>query len=131
MNAHFVLRIATDRDWAADVRAQSFWLEETNRIGKCNHYMYRGEAVFFARFDGKKNTEITRQYKFYFETKILGGNWKFGLKDLAIASGKTGISTRYPLEGKDYFHANNCDTHNAYHQVISVLLKDQTCNISL
>ena len=22
MNAHFVLRIATDRDWAADVRAQ-------------------------------------------------------------------------------------------------------------
>ena len=54
MNAHFVLRIATDRDWAADVRAQSFWLEETNRIGKCNHYMYRGEAVFFARFDGKK-----------------------------------------------------------------------------
>ena len=52
MNAHFVLRIATDRDWAADVRAQSFWLEETNRIGKCNHYMYRGEAVFFARFDG-------------------------------------------------------------------------------
>ena len=23
------------------------------RIGKCNHYMYRGEAVFFARFDGK------------------------------------------------------------------------------
>ena len=31
MNAHFVLRVATDRDWAADVRAQSFWLEETNR----------------------------------------------------------------------------------------------------
>ena len=63
MNAHFVLRIATDRDWAADVRAQvinlattlslqSYWLEETNRVGKCNHYMYRGEAVFFARFDG-------------------------------------------------------------------------------
>lgn len=47
----------------------------------------------------------------------LGGNWKFGLKDLAISSGKTGISTKYPLEGKDYFHANNCDTHNAYHQV--------------
>ena len=23
------------------------------RIGKCNHYMYRGESVFFARFDGK------------------------------------------------------------------------------
>ena len=23
------------------------------RIGKCNHYMYRGEAVFFARFDGE------------------------------------------------------------------------------
>ena len=60
MNAHFVLRIATDRDWAADVRAQSFWLEETNRIGKCNHYMYRGEAVFFARFDGNTtNTELT------------------------------------------------------------------------
>ena len=55
MNAHFVLRVATDRDWAADVRAQSFWLEETNRIGKCNHYMYRGEAVFFARFDGKNS----------------------------------------------------------------------------
>ena len=69
MNAHFVLRIATDRDWAADVRAQSFWLEETNRIGKCNHYMYRGEAVFFARFDGNNNTEITRHYKNYFETK--------------------------------------------------------------
>ena len=48
---------------------------------------------------------------------ILGGNWKFGLKDLAISSGKTGISTKYPLEGKDHFHANNCDTHNAYHQV--------------
>ena len=48
---------------------------------------------------------------------IVGGNWKFGLKDLAISSGKTGISTRYPLEGKDYFHVNNCDTHNAYHQV--------------
>ena len=48
---------------------------------------------------------------------ISGGNWKFGLKDLAISSGKTGISTKYPLEGKDYFHANNCDTHNAYHQV--------------
>ena len=31
MNAHFILRVATDRDWAADVRAQSFWLEETNR----------------------------------------------------------------------------------------------------
>ena len=72
------------------------------------------------------------------------GNWKFGLKDLAISSGKTGISTKYPLEGwqcsnsllklnplhiaimsvmsrliagKDYFHASNCDTHNAYHQV--------------
>ena len=69
MNAHFVLRVATDRDWAADVRAQSFWLEETNRIGKCNHYMYRGEAVFFARFDGNNNTEITRLYKVYFETK--------------------------------------------------------------
>ena len=55
MNAHFVVRIATDRDWAADVRAQSFWLEETNRIGKCNHYMYRGEAVFFARFDGNRH----------------------------------------------------------------------------
>ena len=27
------------------------------------------------------------------------GNWKFGLKDLAISSGKTGISTKYPLEG--------------------------------
>ena len=48
---------------------------------------------------------------------IVGGNWKFGLKDLAISSGKTGISTKYPLEGKDYFHVNNCDTHNAYHQV--------------
>ena len=33
MNAHFILRVATDRDWAADVRAQSFWLEETNRWG--------------------------------------------------------------------------------------------------
>ena len=32
MNAHFILRVATDRDWAADVRAQSFWLEETNRF---------------------------------------------------------------------------------------------------
>ena len=32
MNAHFILRVATDRDWAADVRAQSFWLEETNRL---------------------------------------------------------------------------------------------------
>ena len=51
-----------------------------------------------------------------------GGNWKFGLKDLAISSGKTGISTKYPLEGKDYFHANNCDTHNAYHQVTQVEL---------
>ena len=60
MNAHFVLRIATDRDWAADVRAQSFWLEETNRIGKCNHYMYRGEAVFFARFDGNKHIPTHR-----------------------------------------------------------------------
>ena len=50
---------------------------------------------------------------------ISGGNWKFGLKDLAISSGKTGISTKYPLEGKDYFHANNCDTHNAYHQAMT------------
>ena len=49
------------------------------------------------------------------------GNWKFGLKDLAISSGKTGISTKYPLEGKDYFHASNCDTHNAYHQVTKFL----------
>ena len=49
------------------------------------------------------------------------GNWKFGLKDLAISSGKTGISTKYPLEGKDYFHASNCDTHNAYHQVTELL----------
>ena len=61
MNAHFVLRIATDRDWAADVRAQSFWLEETNRIGKCNHYMYRGEAVFFARFDGNRHPTYRSQ----------------------------------------------------------------------
>ena len=38
MNAHFVLRVATDRDWAADVRAQSFWLEETNRLEElCIH----------------------------------------------------------------------------------------------
>jgi hypothetical protein len=36
------------------------------RVGKCNHYMYRGEAVFFAKFEE--------------------GGWKFGLKDLA--SGK-------------------------------------------
>jgi len=50
---------------------------------------------------------------------IVGGNWKFGLKDLAISSGKTGISTKYPLEGKDYFHVNNCDTHNAYHQAMT------------
>ena len=114
MNAHFVLRIATDRDWAADVRAQSFWLEETNRIGKCNHYMYRGEAVFFARFDGNKTQNVDQNG--LYQNKTIGGNWKFGLKDLAISSGKTGISTRYPLEGKDYFHANNCDTHNAYHQ---------------
>ena len=42
------------------------------------------------------------------------------MKDLAISSGRTGISTRYPLEGKDYFHANNCDTHNAYHQVLGL-----------
>ena len=27
------------------------------RVGKCNHYMYRGEAVFFARFDGKMINE--------------------------------------------------------------------------
>ena len=115
MNAHFVLRIATDRDWAADVRAQSFWLEETDKIGKCNHYMYRGEAVFFARFDGNTQHRAHRDCN---QIIIIGGNWKFGLKDLAISSGKTGISTRYPLEGKDYFHANNCDTHNAYHQVL-------------
>ena len=73
MNAHFVLRIATDRDWAADVRAQSFWLEETNRIGKCNHYMYRGEAVFFARFDGRialVDTELTLRIMGYFRWEL-------------------------------------------------------------
>ena len=26
---------------------------------------------------------------------------------------------RYPLEGKDYFHTSNCDTHNAYHQAMT------------
>ena len=73
MNAHFVLRIATDRDWAADVRAQSFWLEETNRIGKCNHYMYRGEAVFFARFDGRialVDTELTLRIMGYLRWEL-------------------------------------------------------------
>ena len=60
---------------------------------------------------------------------LVEGNWKFGLKDLAISSGKTGISTKYPLEGKDYFHANNCDTHNAYHQVTMSLEKNSdTCH---
>ena len=29
------------------------------RIGKCNHYMYRGEAVFFARFDGRESNRLT------------------------------------------------------------------------
>ena len=33
-----------------------------HRVGKCNHYMYRGEAVFFARFDGKMNKEKMRHY---------------------------------------------------------------------
>ena len=65
------------------------------------------------------NTELTGIIH-YNQIIIIGGNWKFGLKDLAISSGKTGISTRYPLEGKDYFHANNCDTHNAYHQVLQL-----------
>ena len=60
------------------------------------------------------------------------GNWKFGLKDLAISSGKTGIATKYPLEGKDYFHASNCDTHNAYHQVIvNTLSTIMPCPVSL
>jgi hypothetical protein len=38
-----------------------------NRVGKCNHYMYRGEAVFFAKFED--------------------GAWRFGLKDLNVATG--------------------------------------------
>ena len=115
-------------------------------MGKCNHYMYRGEAVFFARFDGESSHQIkvftqpshlpthsaiaksysssqNREscFKNCFKTVSAEGNWKFGLKDLAISSGKTGISTKYPLEGKDYFHASNCDTHNAYHQVTKFL----------
>ncbi|XP_023337079.1 stress response protein NST1 [Eurytemora carolleeae] len=97
MNAHFILRVATDRDWAADVRTQQYWLDETNRVGKCNHYMYRGEAIFFAKFDE--------------------GNWKFGIKDLNLARG-LGQGGKYPLEGKDFFHASNCDTHHIYHQAM-------------
>ena len=37
MNAHFILRVATDRDWAADVRTQQYWLDETNRFNFGTH----------------------------------------------------------------------------------------------
>ena len=53
MNAHFVLRIATDRDWAADVRAQSFWLEETNR------WVYAHMFISYTLSSGLESATIT------------------------------------------------------------------------
>ena len=45
------------------------------------------------------------------------GNWKFGLKDLAISSGKTGISTKYPLEG--WQCSNSLLKLNTLHRLVS------------
>ena len=39
MNAHFVLRIATDRDWAADVRAQVQPSQKTSFIKILLHFL--------------------------------------------------------------------------------------------
>ena len=71
MNAHFILRIATDRDWAADVRAQSFWLDETNRLVE----MWRRFVVFMTNCLGLENA-----------TTICTVERQFSLPDLMVGS---------------------------------------------
>ncbi|TRY72044.1 hypothetical protein TCAL_10860 [Tigriopus californicus] len=88
-NTHFILRVATDRHWVVDVRDQEFWLKDVNRINKCNHYMYRGEGVFYGVYQE--------------------GTWKFGLKDLNTSHFKSGVQHRFPLEGQLFRHSFNCD----------------------
>ena len=53
LNSFVLLSLSVKFVW--HFHLQSYWLEETNRVGKCNHYMYRGESVFFARFDGESS----------------------------------------------------------------------------
>ena len=69
------IRVATDRHWTADVRDQKYWLEDVNRANQCNHFMYRGEGIF---------------YGVYME-----GTWKFGLKDINTSTSKSGVEHKY------------------------------------
>ena len=164
MNAHFVLRIATDRDWAADVRAQVrnnsakifsntyFFLilrgssSSPSCLVICNLMSYMLPSLTVApqysltchllppsltglkrrtalasatttciagRLSSLPDLTVSQRMNsgiiydkpsqpvrcFVSFFLLTEGNWKFGLKDLAISSGKTGISTKYPLEG--------------------------------
>ena len=49
-NANFVLRVATDRDWQADVREQKFWVDDLDKQHKVKHHLYRGEGVFYGLY---------------------------------------------------------------------------------
>ena len=71
MNAHFILRVATDRDWAADVRAQSFWLDETNRLVE----MWRRFVALLTNCLGLENA-----------TTICTVERQFSLPDLMVGS---------------------------------------------
>lgn len=81
--------MATDRHWVTDIRDQKFWLEGVNRNHKCDHFMYRGEGVFYG--------------------VCQDGTWRFGLKDLNTSHSRTGIIHRFPLEGAHSIHAHSCD----------------------
>ena len=48
--------------------------------------MYRGEAIFFAKFDGNFFNLINKNFLYNF-IFLLEGNWKFGIKDLNLARG--------------------------------------------
>ena len=76
MNAHFVLRIATDRDWAADVRAQVkpfkqfclSWIQFFHLYCESLPSALSGSLNDLKHFDHKRSTQI--QIKIYLHYTI-------------------------------------------------------------
>ena len=50
INAKLILRVGTDRDWQMDIRDQKSWMKDLDQAQNCKHFLYRGEAIFYAIF---------------------------------------------------------------------------------
>ena len=50
INAKLILRVGTDRDWQMDIRDQNSWIKDLEQAQNCKHFLYRGEAIFYAIF---------------------------------------------------------------------------------